>query len=470
MDEADPTGAHSREIVWDDEDRILQITDHDNVIGHSDTTNFIYNAAGQRTVKWSSLHNMRAYYPNQFVSSRITADSGTDPIQTVSTHVFVGTQRIASRVSSLHPGETTEPGDVYWSHSDHLSSTNYVTDQTGAVREHAEFFPFGDAFVEEHQGRDVLDAAAVRPDPYLWFGQERDSETGLYYLNARYYDSHVGQFLSTDPPNIGERGYAWNNPVWLSDPSGLSPLDPNKPDTAAAPNWSSQQINNYINTGSPGSSSGSSGGMDAGVDTTHTDAGAIPANSYDPLRTAVQVESAVFGAGAGALSVVSGGGTGPLEWTNEWDPYTADAQVASDIGFGFGAIAMLVRGFIRSEPLAERPAPRTDIGRNISPQRQFRHLLGRAEAARRGGGYMNSVGDAQRVLDAYHAGQTEILGTNAQGNSVVRFNGVTGTKVNVAAGYPNRPTNVFMIKGTSSVSVVPLQPNWSPRIPSGSGE
>jgi hypothetical protein len=89
--------------------------------------------------------------------------------------------------------------------------------------------------------------------------------------------------------------------------------------------------------------------MDAGVDMTHTDAGAIPANNYDPLRTAVQAESAVLGAGAGALSVVTGGGTGALEWSDEWGPYTADAQVASDFGFGFGAIAALVRGMLPGE-------------------------------------------------------------------------------------------------------------------------
>ncbi|MBI1866455.1 MAG: type IV secretion protein Rhs, partial [Candidatus Staskawiczbacteria bacterium] len=30
-------------------------------------------------------------------------------------------------------------------------------------------------------------------------GQEYDAETGLNYLNARYYNSNIGRFISQDP-------------------------------------------------------------------------------------------------------------------------------------------------------------------------------------------------------------------------------------------------------------------------------
>ena len=95
-------------------------------------------------------------------------------------------------------------------------------------------------------------------------------------------------------------------------------------------------------------------------------------------------------------------------------------------------------------------------------QKQLRHIAGRPELeARGGGGFLNSVDDAQKVLDAYRIGQVKILGKNAQGFPVVKFEGVTGTNVNAGVGITAQPTNVFIIKGTKSPSIVPANPNWT---------
>jgi RHS repeat-associated protein len=51
-------------------------------------------------------------------------------------------------------------------------------------------------------------------------GEQRDPETGLYNLRARYYDERTGRFLSTDPLG-GGYPYAGNNPVRFIDPLGL---------------------------------------------------------------------------------------------------------------------------------------------------------------------------------------------------------------------------------------------------------
>jgi hypothetical protein len=48
------------------------------------------------------------------------------------------------------------------------------------------------------------------------------------------------------------------------------------------------------------------------------------------------------------------------------------------------------------------------------------------------------------------------------GHQVVKCNGVTGTNVNIRAGITGQPTNVFLIKGTASPTVVPTNPNWRP--------
>jgi len=53
--------------------------------------------------------------------------------------------------------------------------------------------------------------------------------TGLHYLRARYYDPELGRFLTRDPvcgsPNdpqsLNRYAYVGNNPVNLTDPTGL---------------------------------------------------------------------------------------------------------------------------------------------------------------------------------------------------------------------------------------------------------
>jgi RHS repeat-associated protein len=65
-------------------------------------------------------------------------------------------------------------------------------------------------------------------------GQYFDSETGLYYWGARYYDPKTGRGISSDP--IGLAGglntytYVSNNPLRWIDPSGLVNIDPAEPD------------------------------------------------------------------------------------------------------------------------------------------------------------------------------------------------------------------------------------------------
>ncbi|MBR3959466.1 MAG: RHS repeat-associated core domain-containing protein, partial [Bacteroidales bacterium] len=57
-------------------------------------------------------------------------------------------------------------------------------------------------------------------------GKEKDSETGLYYFGARYYDPSLsGLFLSVDPmadkyPSLSPYAYCAWNPVKLVDPDG----------------------------------------------------------------------------------------------------------------------------------------------------------------------------------------------------------------------------------------------------------
>ena len=56
----------------------------------------------------------------------------------------------------------------------------------------------------------------------LFTGEQRDADSGLYYLRARYYDPSIGRFLSQDPlPGGNLYAYVGSNPVNRMDPTGL---------------------------------------------------------------------------------------------------------------------------------------------------------------------------------------------------------------------------------------------------------
>ncbi len=57
-------------------------------------------------------------------------------------------------------------------------------------------------------------------------GYRYDAETGLYQTGARYYDTRLGRFLSTDPlgqgPGLNVYAYVGNDPLNNVDPDGLA--------------------------------------------------------------------------------------------------------------------------------------------------------------------------------------------------------------------------------------------------------
>jgi RHS repeat-associated protein len=64
-------------------------------------------------------------------------------------------------------------------------------------------------------------------NPFLHTAREFDTETGLYYDRARYYDPNTGRFLSEDSVRtVNLYEYVKSNPINLTDPFGLEPTIP----------------------------------------------------------------------------------------------------------------------------------------------------------------------------------------------------------------------------------------------------
>ena len=99
---------------------------------------------------------------------------------------------------------------------------------------------------------------------------------------------------------------------------------------------------------------------------------------------------------------------------------------------------------------------RASIRTSVSSKRQGRHLAG--DPLFNGGGYFDSIDDSQSVLNAFHAGSANALGVSRQGHVDVEVPSITGFNNNQLAGFIDQPTNVFLIKDSSSPSIVPTKP------------
>jgi RHS repeat-associated protein len=274
--ESDISGQR-RKILWDEENRIRGIYDN-GALYH-----YVYDASGERVLKGQSTgqrifvngewkagsgqmgnytvyvnpylvlrsggYTKHYYIEGQRIASKLGGgwdNNGKGPLKAGEGKVdYVGKgQKVfdgivknlkflgadgqiltAGKSGKIPPGQIRGTGGTvteafrYFYHPDQLGSTSYVTDASGEVFQHLEYFAFGETFVEEHSNTDRT--------PYLFNGKEMDEETGLYYFGARYQDPRTSIFLSVDRfaekySGLSPYQYAGNNPVSYIDINGDS--------------------------------------------------------------------------------------------------------------------------------------------------------------------------------------------------------------------------------------------------------
>jgi len=110
----------------------------------------------------------------------------------------------------------TQAGGDFSYHADRLGSTRLITDAGGRPVVNYTYDAYGN----------VKASSTQLPNPFLFAGQFTDA-SGLQWMRARYYDSTTGQFITRDPlaaaTGAAPYAYAADNPVNLTDPSGLLP-------------------------------------------------------------------------------------------------------------------------------------------------------------------------------------------------------------------------------------------------------
>ncbi len=122
-------------------------------------------------------------------------------------------------------------GTVTYVYTDPQGTSLAEADASGNITATFDYRPFGSI------------ALGTAPSGPGYTGHVNDPDTGLVYMQARYYDPAVGRFVSTDPAipitgntfDFGRYTYANNNPVANTDPTGEFPVpddmdDPTKKD------------------------------------------------------------------------------------------------------------------------------------------------------------------------------------------------------------------------------------------------
>ena len=107
--------------------------------------------------------------------------------------------------------------EIYYTHSNHLGSASWITDDNGKPIQYIHYAPYGELIANQQTiGYD---------ERFKFTGKERDAETGYDYFGARFYDHRKGFWNSVDPladKNISNSPYMFcsGNPIMLVDPDG----------------------------------------------------------------------------------------------------------------------------------------------------------------------------------------------------------------------------------------------------------
>jgi RHS repeat-associated protein len=194
-DAGDMTGDGSYTYTYDAEQRITS----------ANSVSYTYDGNGFRVRKSSGTLYWRSLTGDVLAE---TDSSGN----TQNEYVLFAGRRIAQRTSS---------GSVYFYYADTLGTIHTITNGTGTACYDATFTPYGQEMLNPN-------ISQTCSSNYRFTGYEYDSETGLYYAKARYYNPRLGRFMTTDPlsgnvsnpQSINRYAYVSNNPTNAVDPSG----------------------------------------------------------------------------------------------------------------------------------------------------------------------------------------------------------------------------------------------------------
>ena len=192
--------------AWDYGNRLASIT------SPTLSASFLYDADGTR-VK-SVLGGVTTQTPTTWYNV-----AGTTPTK----HILLPDGEMLATVEGSNASAVTS-----YIHTDHLTGSALSTNASGVQTQLLDYHPFGTLRLNNQ--------SSTFNEKRKFAGHEYDTETGLSYMQARYYEPATGRFLSedpifvalsssfvrflADPQQLNSYSYGRNNPLMYRDPDG----------------------------------------------------------------------------------------------------------------------------------------------------------------------------------------------------------------------------------------------------------
>ncbi|MFJ8310312.1 MULTISPECIES: polymorphic toxin-type HINT domain-containing protein [unclassified Streptomyces] len=197
------TTAGTTSLTWDAEDKLATVAS----TGSSGTTSYVYDTSGNQLVRRDPGKTTLTIGTDE-----LTLDTNTNQVTDTRTYA------LPNGLSAVRTGSA-----ITWQSSDNHGTAALSLDSKTLAETRRPTDPFGSP-----RGTQPTSWAG----DHGFVGGTQDPATGLTNLGAREYQPSTGRFINPDPildqaqPQQWN-GYAYsnNNPVNLSDPTGLCPRD-----------------------------------------------------------------------------------------------------------------------------------------------------------------------------------------------------------------------------------------------------
>jgi RHS repeat-associated protein len=217
---------HLAGLDWDHGDRLTHVD-----LGGGGDAYYNYGAGGGRMRKTIERNDgilRERIYLGQLEVYRERRPNATPHLERWTLHIGDNTGRIARVDTKAIDTNQSDPGNalnvplIRYQYGDLNGSSVLEADDTGQVVYYEEFHPYGTSAYR--MGRAANDLSLKR---YRFAGKERDDETGLDHMGARFYAPWLGRWTSSDPAGFVDGfnvfRYCRCNPTNFTDPSGLDP-------------------------------------------------------------------------------------------------------------------------------------------------------------------------------------------------------------------------------------------------------
>ncbi len=170
--------------IWSSNAYIMSYDGYGRMVSAlSGTATYDYNPFNQRTRKTAGGVTTSFHYGPQ--GELLYETDGT----TKTAYIYLNGMLLAR----------ADKGTIYYYHTDHLGTPQQMTNSAGATVWKANYEPFGWAVVTNQVIQNNVRLA----------GQYFDSETGLLYGGARYWDPRIGRSITADRMSVAEHVERW---------------------------------------------------------------------------------------------------------------------------------------------------------------------------------------------------------------------------------------------------------------------